>query len=94
MPGAPRAASYTKRWDTAFGYTWFCTHFEAWTGRVRPSMRQTHVGGEKVFIDFAGDTVDIVDPATGEVSEAKLFVAAIAIRLFNEVWSNTKVVGL
>ncbi len=40
-------------------------------------MRQTHVGGEKVFIDFAGDAIDIVDPATGEVSEAKLFVAAM-----------------
>jgi transposase len=60
-----------------FGYTWFCTHFEAWKGRVRPSMRQTHVGGEKVFVDFAGDTIDIVDPGTGEVRAAKLFVAAM-----------------
>ncbi len=31
-----------------FGYTWFCTTFEAWKKRVRPSMRQTHIGGEKV----------------------------------------------
>jgi transposase len=68
---------YRAQHPNGFGYTWFCTHFEAWKGRVRPSMRQTHVGGEKVFIDFAGDTIDIVDPATGEVSEAKLFVAAM-----------------
>jgi transposase len=67
---------YHAQPPNGFGYAWFCTHFEAWKGRVRPSMRQTHVGGEKVFIDFAGDTIDIVDPATGEVSEAKLFVAA------------------
>ena len=42
-----------------FGYTWFCTTFEAWKQRALPSMRQTHVGGEKVFVDFAGDTIDI-----------------------------------
>ena len=30
-------------------------------------MRQRHVGGEKVFVDFSGDTIDIVDPATGEI---------------------------
>ncbi|MDI2078478.1 hypothetical protein QJT78_52750, partial [Bradyrhizobium sp. Mp27] len=30
-------------------------------------MRQIHLGGEKVFVDFAGDTIDIVDPLTGEV---------------------------
>jgi transposase len=40
-------------------------------------MRQTRVGGKKVFVDFAGDTVDIIDPGTGEVRTAKLFVAAM-----------------
>src|SRR5216684_1620201 len=60
-----------------FGYTWFCTTFEAWKKRARPSMRQTHVGGEKVFVDFAGDTIDIFDPITGEVRAMKLFVAAM-----------------
>ena len=60
-----------------FGYTWFCTTFEAWKKRVRPSMRQTHVGGEKVFVDFAGDTIDIFDPITGEARAMKLFVAAM-----------------
>ena len=49
-----------------FGYTWFCTTFEAWKKRARPTMRQTHMGGEKVFVDFAGDTIDIFDPITGE----------------------------
>lgn len=61
----------------AFGYTWFCTSFEAWKGSVRPSMRQTHSGGEKVFVDFAGDSFDIFDPLTGEAQPMKLFVAAM-----------------
>lgn len=60
-----------------FGYTWFCTTFEAWKKRARPTMRQTHVGGEKVFVDFAGDTIDIFDPITGEARAMKLFVAAM-----------------
>jgi transposase len=60
-----------------FGYTWFCTTFEAWKQRARPSMRQTHIGGEKVFVDFAGDTIDIFNPITGEVRAMKLFVAAM-----------------
>jgi len=60
-----------------FGYTWFCTTFEAWKRRVRPTMRQTHMGGEKVFVDFAGDTIDIFDPITGEAHAMKLFVAAM-----------------
>jgi len=60
-----------------FGYTWFCTTFEAWKKRARPTMRQTHMGGEKVFVDFAGDTIDIFDPITGEAHAMKLFVAAM-----------------
>ena len=61
----------------SFGYTWFCTTFAAWKQRARPSMRQTHIGGEKVFVDFAGDTIDIFDLITGEVRAMKLFVAAM-----------------
>jgi hypothetical protein len=40
-------------------------------------MRQTHCGGEKAFVDYAGDTIDIFDPITGEMP-MKLFVAAMA----------------
>ena len=76
---------YRAAHPEGFAYTWFCTHYEAWKGRVRPTShrrcafsatRQTHVGGEKVFVDFAGDTIDVIDPATGEARSMKLFVAA------------------
>jgi transposase len=60
-----------------FGYSWFCEQYAAFKRRMRPTMRQTHVAGEKVFVDFAGDTIDIVDPATGEVLPMKLFVAVM-----------------
>jgi hypothetical protein len=64
---------YRAAHPDGFGYTWFCTTFEAWRQRMRPSMRQTHIGGKKVFVDFAGDTIDIFDPITGEVRAMKLF---------------------
>lgn len=68
---------YRAAYPEGYGYAWFCEHYEAWKGRVRPTMRQTHLGGDKVFIDFSGDGIEIVDPLTGEVSEARLFVAAM-----------------
>ena len=60
-----------------FGYSWFCEHYGAFKSRLRPTMRQSHVAGEKVFVDFAGDMIDVVDPVTGEVRPMKLFVAAM-----------------
>ena len=88
-PGVTRALlweEYRARSPDGFGYAWFCEHFDAWKGRVRPTShlwcafsatRQTHVGGEKVFVDFAGDTIDVIDPVTGEAQAMKLFVAAM-----------------
>lgn len=79
-PGVTRALlweEYRGAHPDGYGYAWFCEHYDAWKGRVRPTMRQTHIGGEKVFVDFAGDTIDVVDPATGEVQAMKLFVAAM-----------------
>jgi transposase len=40
-------------------------------------MRQTHPAGERLFVDYAGQTVDVVDGATGEVRPAQIFVAAL-----------------
>jgi len=59
------------------GYTWFCVHFDAWKRRTSPTMRQSHAAGEKVFVDFAGDTIDVIDPVTGAAQPMKLFVAAL-----------------
>lgn len=40
-------------------------------------MRQTHVAGERMFADYAGTTLDVIDGATGEVLRAQLFVAVL-----------------
>ena len=60
-----------------YGRSRFCELYRAWEGRLSPTMRQAHVAGEKLFVDYAGTTIDIVDAATGEVHACQLFVAAL-----------------
>jgi transposase len=60
-----------------YGYSRFCELYQAWKGRLSPTMRQTHVAGERLFVDYAGTTIDIFDASTGEVRTAQLFVAAL-----------------
>jgi transposase len=68
---------YRAEHPEGYGYTWFCMHFDAWKRRVSPTMRQSHAAGEKVFVDYAGDTIDVIDPVTGVATPMKLFVAAL-----------------
>ncbi|MCX2460034.1 IS21 family transposase [Citrobacter freundii complex sp. 2022EL-00972] len=61
----------------ALGYSQFCALFRDWKKKQRRSMRMEHKAGEKLFIDFCGPTVPIVNPATGTVRQAAIFVAAM-----------------
>lgn len=67
--------SYAGR---SYSYSQYCERYSQWRKKQRRSMRQTHRAGEKVFIDYAGPTVPIVDCQTGEVtSNANIFVAVL-----------------
>jgi transposase len=68
---------YRGRTPEGFGYSWFCEHYRRWSGRLAPTMRQTHVAGEKLFSDYAGRTVEVIDGASGEIRRAQVFVAAL-----------------
>jgi transposase len=59
------------------GYSRFCELYQDWKGRLSPTMRQTHVAGERLFVDYAGTTLEVIDGTTGEVRSAQLFVAAL-----------------
>lgn len=63
--------------DTAYQYTAFCTRYREWVGKLRRSMRQVHRAGEKLFADYAGPTVPIINPDTGEICPASIFVAVL-----------------
>jgi transposase len=60
-----------------FGYSWFCDLYRAWAGRLKPTLRQVHPAGERVFVDFAGHTMEVIDATTGETRRAEVFVAVL-----------------
>ena len=66
---------YAKDNELAYKYTSFCIKYRQWACGLKRSMRQTHIGGEKLFVDYAGQTVPIIDAATGEITKAQIFVA-------------------
>jgi len=61
----------------AISYSRFCVHYKQWKKSQRRSMRQEHRAGEKLFIDFCGPTVAIINPVTGEERRAAIFVAVM-----------------
>ena len=58
-----------------YSYPQLCRHYQQWLSKQQPSMRQTHIAGEKLFIDYCGPTIPIVNPQTGECRFAQVFVA-------------------
>lgn len=60
-----------------FQYSWFCDTYQAWRSRRDRVMRQIHRAGEKLFVDFCGQTVPITDPKTGEIRQTQIFVAVL-----------------
>jgi len=60
-----------------YGYSRFCDLFRGFERRLTPVMRQHHVAGDKVFVDYSGKRIGIVNPATGEIREAEIFVAVL-----------------
>ncbi len=61
----------------AYSYSRYCELYGAWKGCIEPVMRFEHAAGERCFVDYAGQTLDVVDPATGEVRQAQVFVAVL-----------------
>jgi transposase len=60
-----------------YGYSRFCDLYRTWKGKLAPTMRQTHVGGEKMFVDYAGATMEVIDGLTGEIRTAQIFIATL-----------------
>ena len=61
----------------AYKYTSFCIKYREFTRSQQRSMRQIHLAGEKLFVDYAGSTVPITCAATGEITQAQIFVATL-----------------
>jgi len=68
---------YKQTNPEGYQYTQFCHHYRQWTRKLDLTLRQEHRAGEKLFVDYAGQTVPIIDPSTGEVLQAQIFIAAL-----------------
>jgi len=68
---------YKVQSPDGFQYSRYSELYRIWRGKLTVSMRQTHLAGEKLFVDYAGPTVPIVDRTTGEIHSAQVFVAVM-----------------
>lgn len=68
---------YRSHAGDGYGYSRYCQLYRNWLGKQTISLRQEHRAGEKLFIDFAGDTIPVYDQLTGEVRQGHLFVAVL-----------------
>ncbi len=68
---------YREAHPDGYRYSWFCEHFRLWCRSLHVVMRQPHRAGEKLFVDYTGQTVPVVDASTGEIRQAEVFVAVL-----------------
>jgi transposase len=83
---------YRQAQPDGYRYSRFCELYRAWAATLDPVLRQVHVPGEKLFVDWAGQTVPIHDPGSAEVTEAHLFVAVLGAsnRTYVEAFADEK----
>lgn len=68
---------YREKSPEGYEYSQFCLRYRAWRSTLDVALRQDYKAGEKLFVDFAGDTIPVHDPLTGAVTPAYLFVATL-----------------
>jgi transposase len=75
-----------------YGYSRFCDLFRSFERQLTPVMRQHHEAGDKLFVDYSGKKVPIVDPHSGEVREAEIFVGVMGASSYTyaeATWSQS-----
>lgn len=77
----------------AYSYSQFCTKFRQWSKSKDISMRQVHIAGEKLFVDYAGTQIDVYCAIENKVKKANIFVACLGASNYTYVeatWSQSK----
>jgi len=81
-------AAYAAAHPDGYGYTWFCDRFGAFQRRASATFRNRHEAGAVMQTDYAGHTVPIVDPDTGVIREAQIFVAVLGASSFTFAFAS------
>jgi transposase len=83
---------YRQVHPDGYAYSRFCELLRAFQQRLSPVMRQHHVAGDKLFVDYSGKRLGIADPVTGEIRMAEIFVAVLGASNYtyaDVTWSQT-----
>lgn len=83
---------YIRSEPAGLKYSRFCERYQEWRKALEPTLRQVHVPGEKVFVDWAGQTVPIQNAADGTTQPASVFVAALGAsgKIYAEAFPDQK----
>lgn len=79
-PGVTRLLlwqEYKAKYPDGLQYSAFCDHFRAFLHTAEPVMRFEHRAGDKCFVDYAGQTAEVIDRTSGEIRQAQIFVAVL-----------------
>jgi transposase len=68
---------YLEEHPSGYSYSQFCELYRQWSRKLNPTMRLSHKAGEKMYVDYAGQGVPIIDRETGEIRQATIFVAVL-----------------
>ncbi len=68
---------YKQANPLGYAYSWYCELYREWQRQLDVALRQEHRAGEKTFVDYAGQTVPVIDPQSGEVRQAQVLVAVL-----------------
>jgi transposase len=81
---------YRQGQPEGYGYSRFCELYRRWAGTLDPVLRQVHLPGEKLFVDWAGQTVPIYSALDGSLSAGHLFVAVLGAsnKIYAEAFEN------
>ncbi|MFB5191049.1 IS21 family transposase [Alicyclobacillus fastidiosus] len=82
---------YKEQHPDGYQHTQFCERYRLWKKSLQVTMRHEHRAGEKMFVDYAGPTARVIDPETGEIQEAQIFVATLGASSYTYVeaqWSQ------
>lgn len=68
---------YRENHPDGYSYSQFCYHYQNWRGKLKPSMHMHHKAGDKVFVDYTGKKLSVIDQSTGELYEVEVFVSVL-----------------
>ncbi len=80
---------YKEMHPNGYACSQFKEHYYRYKRKLNPSMRQTYIPGEKLFIDYSGLTVPVVDSKTGEIHKAQIFVCVLGASGYTFVHATT-----